>query len=69
MKNLDMKERYRKDGNLREYVGKFCKKHNLTVDEALNHALVKEVAEYYLEQENGRIPTEKSTYAVMGECK
>ena len=42
-----MKDFYNKNSDFKEYVDKCCKKHKCTVEQALNHALVKEVYEYY----------------------
>ena len=64
-----MMERYQKDKNFREYVDRFCATYKRTVEDALQLALVREVAAYYLDVESGRISVEKSTYAPMGECK
>ncbi len=42
-----MKELYEKNFNFREYVDRYCVQHKVTVDEALTHALVKDVAAFY----------------------
>lgn len=47
MKQIDVKDRYQKDKNFREYVDRFCKTYNRTVEETLSLALVQEVASYY----------------------
>lgn len=37
------------------YVRKYCEQHNITKAEAEQHAMVKNVKEYYEEQERGRV--------------
>lgn len=64
-----MMERYQKSKDFREYVDRFCTTYKRTADDALQLALVREVAAYYQDVESGRISDEKSTYAPMGECK
>lgn len=66
---MSMMERYQKSKDFREYVGRFCATYKRTVEDALQLALVREVAAYYRDVESGRISVEKSTYAPMGECK
>lgn len=66
---MEMMERYQRDNNFREYVDRFCATYKRTVEDALQLALVREVAAYYRDVESGRISVEKSTYAPMGECK
>lgn len=66
---MDMRERYQKSKDFREYVDRFCATYKRTVEDALKFALVREVAAYYRDVESGRISVEKSTYAPMGECK
>lgn len=64
-----MMERYQNDKNFREYIDRFCATYNRAVEDALQLALVREVAEYYRDVESGRLSAGKSTYAPMGECK
>lgn len=64
---MDMKTIYEKDRNLKDYVNRFCKAHNRTVEDALNLALIQEVARYYTDIEP-KIQTGKSTYVPLGEC-
>ena len=40
---------YEKNEDFKEYVDRYCKKHNIPVQEALDHYIVKDVAKYYLE--------------------
>lgn len=42
-----MREFYENNAQFKEYVDKYCKCHNVTVDEALSHLIVKEVAKSY----------------------
>ncbi len=44
-----MRELYNTNPDFKAYVDKYCIKHNITVDQALEHYLVKDAAEYYLE--------------------
>lgn len=46
-----MQEFYESNRDFRDYVEKFRKDHNLTVEEALEHASVREAAKYYREKE------------------
>lgn len=67
MKQIDMQDGYQGDKNFREYVDRFCKAYNQTKEDALNLALVREVARYYADIEV-KVQTGKSTYVPMGEC-
>ena len=42
-----MKEFYDKDADFRDFVNSYCKKHKISIEEALQHAIVQEVANYY----------------------
>lgn len=44
-----MKNFYDTNSDFKDYVDKYCTKHQLTVEVALEHKLVKEVAKYYKE--------------------
>lgn len=52
-----MKKFYNSNSDFRDYVEKFRRDHDLTVDEALQHASVREAEKYYREKEieDGRI--------------
>lgn len=50
-----MKEFYNNNADFREYVDKCCKAHKISVDEALQLALVKEVAKYKKDLLEGKI--------------
>ena len=40
---------------LQEYIEKYCKKHEVTPEEARSHSMVKSVAEYYEHVNDGKI--------------
>ena len=42
-----MKKQYNENPEFKDFIDKYCKKHKCTVDEALTHALVKEVYNHY----------------------
>lgn len=46
-----MRDFYESNSDFRDYVEKYRKKHDLTVDEALQHASVREAENYYREKE------------------
>ena len=54
-----MREFYNRNEDFRKYVNSYAKKHNegksISVDEALEHEIVKSVAEQYREKEETRI--------------
>lgn len=61
---------------LQEYIEKYCKKHEVTPEEARNHSVVKAVAEYYETVNVGKIGTidgtidgEISVAEIGGNCK
>lgn len=45
-KMMQMEELYKQSQEFRAYVDKYCGSYKFTVQEALGHALVREVAEY-----------------------
>lgn len=49
-----MKEFYESNADFREYVNRHCKKHKISVEEALKHSIVKEVAKYKKALQEGR---------------
>lgn len=59
---------YNRSTRFKDYVDKCCRKHRITVKEALGLALTREVAASYQAEEAGRIPAGSSTYVPMGEC-
>ena len=50
-----MREFYDRNADFKRYVDRYCKQYGLTVDEALEHEIVKSVAEQYREKEETRI--------------
>lgn len=46
-----MKNFYESNSDFRGYVDRFCKTYDKSVDEALQHAQVREAAKYYREKE------------------
>ena len=55
----NLKEFYNRNADFRKYVNSYAKKHNegksISVNEALEHELVKQVAEQYREKEEARV--------------
>ena len=49
-----MMEFYNHNEDFKMYVDRYCNQYGLTVDEALEHELVKQVAEQYREEEEVR---------------
>ena len=46
-----MKEYYERNEAFKEYVNRYCESRNVSVDEALKHSVVREVANHYKSQE------------------
>ena len=56
----------------KEYLHKYCVKHEISEDEALTHSTVRNAYEYYLDAEKhnaSRITLNAGCGAAMGECK
>lgn len=55
----NLQDLYNRNADFKGYVDRYCKKYvegrSITVEEALEHKLVHNVAEYYREQEENRI--------------
>ena len=49
-----MREFYNRNADFKMYVDRYCKQYGLTVDEALDHEIVKQVAAQYREKEETR---------------
>ena len=49
-----MREFYDRNADFKMYVDRYCKQYGLTVDEALEHEIVKSVAAQYMEKEETR---------------
>ena len=47
----NLRNEYRHNSKFRAYVDKYCKMHDITVEEALEHEIVKSVASKYSEKE------------------
>lgn len=47
-----MREFYNRNADFKRYVDHYCKQYGLTVDEALEHEIVKSVAAQYKESED-----------------
>ena len=50
-----MRKFYDRNADFKTYVDRYCKQYGLTVDEALEHEIVKRVAAQYREKEETRI--------------
>ena len=50
-----MMEFYNHNEDFKMYVDRYCKQYGLTVDEALEHEIVKNVAAQYREKEEARV--------------
>ena len=46
---------YERNADFKTYVDRYCNQYGLTVDEALEHEIVKSVAAQYMEKEETRI--------------
>ena len=49
---MDLMEFYEKNKDFKEYVDAYCKKHDIPVEVALHHYLVRSVAHHYIERGN-----------------
>lgn len=47
-----MNDFYNRNADFKRYVDRYCKQYSVTVDDALEHELVKQVAEQYKESED-----------------
>ena len=45
--NMDYLKLYNDNADFKRYVDRYCTKHRITVDVALSHRLIKEVAIFY----------------------
>ena len=48
---FSIKELYEGNADFREYVNRYCRHYKLTVEEALQHAIVREVAKQYIAED------------------
>ena len=51
----NLRNEYRHNSKFRAYVDKYCTAHDITVEEALQHEIVKRVAAQYREKEEVRV--------------
>lgn len=51
----EMKELYGKNEDFRDYVDAYCKKHEISKDEAFSHKIVVNVGEYYSEKSKSKV--------------
>lgn len=52
---MNVRQFFNKNADFREYVERYCNTYKITVEEALTHALVNEVADYYEDVSSGKI--------------
>ena len=45
-----MKDLYNTNKDFRDYVDRYCRKHQISVEEAVMHEIVKEVGKMYMKQ-------------------
>ena len=50
-----MKELYDKNEDFKDYVDAYCKKHEISKEEAFTHKLVMNVGEYYFEKSKSKV--------------
>ena len=51
----EMKELYDKNEDFKDYVDAYCKKHEISKEEAFTHKLVMNVGEYYFEKSKSKV--------------
>jgi len=51
MRGINLKALYRANNDFRDYVDKHCRQYKITVNEALEHAIVRAYAEHLTEEE------------------
>ena len=52
---MDLKKMYEENKDFKRYVDRHAKQYDLTVEQALSHAVVRNAAEYYEAAEKGKI--------------
>lgn len=52
---MDLKQMYEENKDFKRYVDRHAKQYDLTLEEALLHAVVRNAAEYYEAAEKGKI--------------
>lgn len=68
MIEFDIHELHESNSAFREYVERYCVKHEIDAKTALNHAMVQSVAEYYKNANKGKISVEKIDAGCGGAC-
>lgn len=69
---IDIRVLYKVNEGFRQYVERYCRKHEILTDTAFQHSMVRSAAEYYEGLETGKtkVTEAKSTQdAQVGECK
>lgn len=51
---MDYKKLYKNNEDFRGYVDRYCKKHDVTVAAALEHRIVRNYAEFVVEEEESK---------------
>ena len=51
----EMKELYNQNEDFKDYVDAYCKKHEISKDEAFSHKIVVNVGEYYSEKSKSKV--------------
>lgn len=59
---MSYKDLYNENADFKAYVDKYVIKHEITVDEALNHSLVQNVGKDYYELSNSRLECKESAF-------
>lgn len=52
---MDLKKMYEENKDFRRYVDRYARQYDLTLEQALSHAVVRNAAEYYENAEKGKI--------------
>ena len=55
MKHIDYTALYAENEDFRQYVDKYCTKHRISVDEALQHYLVRMAGRMYKDQNDNKV--------------
>jgi hypothetical protein len=71
---MDSRVLYKVNEGFRQYVTKYCRKHECTVEESFTHSIVQSAAEYYESAELGKISVSEvkagcSGAVSGGDCK
>ena len=71
---MDLKKMYEENKDFRRYVDRYAAQYDLTLEEALLHAVVRNAAEYYEAAEKGKISVSEvnagcGAATIGGDCK